>query len=290
MTIVLVWKQVGRSATFDKGKWSGTQQFIVYDSTGQSINVADIANDASTHQVFGDGADSAAAAYMSFTAQTLTPVSDAGDKHWNVDMTFESLMGDGSAITAADVKSENRVGFTAIECNIQESKVDCWRTGATVPGSGTQDDLDIGGNSVDSAGDPISFLLPITTISIRNVITGRPLYATILAIAGKRNSASFVFGASGNTFTCALGTLLFTGASTSRIGPNTYEINYQFVYDPTLYHMRQSPMRDMHGVMTSRPTPTAPISASNKETATTVWWRQPFPDTASFSTLGIVST
>ena len=290
MSIVLVWSQVTRTATFDKGRWVGSHQYIVYDSTGQSITITDIANGASAYQTFGGGAETTFAAYLTFTSQTLTPIPDAADKQWSVSMVFESLMGDGSAPTVVDVKSENRVGFTAIECNIQESAVDIWRTGATVPTNGAQDDVNIGGTPVDSAGEPISLLLPITTISIRNVIDGRPQYATILAIAGKRNSASFTFGASGNTFTCALGTLVFTGAHTSRIGPNTYEINYQFSYDPTLYHMRQSPMRDLNGVMTSRTTPTSPVSVTNKETATTVWFRQPFPSLTAFSALGIVST
>ena len=290
MTIVLSWTQVSRSATFDKGKWSGSQSFIVYDTTGQSINVADIANDAPTYQTFGSGSETVAAPYMTFVSQTFKPVTDAGDKQWTVDMNFESTMGDGSAPAAADQKSENRVGFTSIETSISEQTVDIWRTGSTVPSGGVQDDNNIAGTPADSAGEPVSFLLPICTVSIRNVINGRPQSATIRAIAGKRNSAAFTFGATGNTFTCAIGTLVFTGANTSRIGPNQYEISYSFNYDPTLYHMRQIAMRDLHGVMTSRPTPTSPVSASNKETATTVWWRQPFPDTTAFSALGIVST
>ena len=159
-----------------------------------------------------------------------------------------------------------------------------------MPSGGTQNDNDIGGTKADSAGEPISFLLPIASISIRNVIYGRPQYATIMAVAGKRNSAAFTFGATGNTFVCATGTLVFTGASTSRTGPNVYEINYQFNYDPTLYHMRQIAMRDLKGVKTSRPTPGSPVSATNVETASVVFWRQPFPSTTAFSALGIVST
>ena len=227
---------------------------------------------------------------MRFVSVTYTPVSDGMDRIWSAVFTFESTMGDGVNIVTADVKTETEVGFTSIETNIREEAIDIWRTGTTVPSGGTQNDNNIGGTPADSAGEPISFLLPIVSISIRNVIYGRPQYATIMAIAGKRNSASFTFGATGNTFTCATGTLVFTGASTSRTGPNVYEINYQFNYDPTLYHMRQIAMRDLKGVKTTRPTPGSPVSASNKETAETVWWRQPFPDTTAFSALGIVST
>ena len=290
MTIVLSWIKQSRSATFDRGKWSGSQNYLGRDTTDQAINVYDIASGASTYEVFGAGDDTAMATYMRFVSATYTPVSDGMDRIWSAVFTFESTMGDGVNVVTADVKTETEVGFTSIETNIREEAIDIWRTGTTVPSGGTQNDNDIGGTKSDSAGEPISFLLPIVSISIRNVIYGRPQYATIMAIAGKRNSASFTFGATGNTFTCATGTLVFTGASTSRTGPNVYEINYQFNYDPTLYHMRQIAMRDLKGVKTTRPTPGSPVSASNKETAETVWWRQPFPDTTAFSALGIVST
>ena len=290
MAIVLSWIKQSRSATFDRGKWSGSQNYLVRDTTDQAINVYDIASGASTYEVFGAGDDTTMATYMRFVSATYTPVSDGMDRIWSAVFTFESTMGDGVNIVTADVKTETEVGFTSIETNIREEAIDIWRTGTTVPSGGTQNDNNIGGTPADSAGEPISFLLPIVSISIRNVIYGRPQYATIMAIAGKRNSASFTFGATGNTFTCATGTLVFTGASTSRTAPNVYEINYQFNYDPTLYHMRQIAMRDLKGVKTTRPTPGSPVSASNKETAETVWWRQPFPDTTAFSALGIVST
>ena len=290
MTIVLEWIKQSRTATFDRGKWSGSQNYLVRDTTDQAINVFDIASGASGYEVFGAGDDTTMDTYMRFVSATYTPVSDGMDKIWSAVFTFESTMGDGVNIATADVKTETEVGFTSIETNIREEAIDIWRTGTTVPSGGTQDDSDIGGTKSDSAGEPISFLLPIVSISIRNVIYGRPQYATIMAIAGKRNNASFTFGATGNTFTCATGTLVFTGASTSRTGPNVYEINYQFNYDPTLYHMRQVAMRDLKGVKTTRPTPGSPVSASNVETAEVVFWRQPFPDTTDFSTLGIVST
>jgi hypothetical protein len=288
--MALQWIKQSRSATFDRGKWSGTQNYLVRDDADASINVYTIASGASSYEPFGAGDDATMATYMRFVSATYTPVADGMDKIWSAVFTYESTMGDGVNVVTADVKTETEVGFTSIETNIREEAIDIWRTGTTVPSSGTQNDSDIGGTKADSAGEPISFLLPIATISIRNVIYGRPAYETILAVAGKRNSAAFVFGATGNTFTCATGTLVFTGASTSRTGPNVYEINYQFNYDPTLYHMRQIAMRDLKGVKTSRPTPGSPVSATNVETASVVFWRQPFPSTTPFSALGIVST
>ena len=288
--MALEWIKQSRSATFDRDKWSGTQNYLVRDNADASINVFTIASGSSAYEVFGAGDDTTMATYMRFVSATYTPASDGMDKIWSVVFTFESTIGDGVNVVAADVKTETEVGFTSIETNINAEAIDIWRSGTTVPSNGTQNNSDIGGTKSDSAGEPISFLLPITTISIRNVIYGRPQYATIMAIVGQRNSAAFTFGATGNTFLCAIGTLVFTGASTSRTGPNVYEINYQFNYDPTLYHMRQVAMRDLKGVKTTRPTPGSPVSASNVETAEVVFWRQPFPSTTAFSALGIVST
>jgi hypothetical protein len=215
--MTLQWIKQSRSATFDRGKWSGTQNYLVRDDADASINVYTIASNASSYEPFGAGDDTTMATYMRFVSATYTPVSDGMDKIWSAVFTYESTMGDGVNVVTADVKTETEVGYSSIESQIREESVEIWRTGTTVPSGGTQNNNDIGGTKADSAGEPISFLLPIASISIRNVIYGRPAYATIMAVAGKRNDASFTFGATGNTFTCAAGTLVFTGASTSRI-------------------------------------------------------------------------
>ena len=285
--MALIWINQSRSATYDRGKWSGTQNYLVRDDADASINVYTIASGASAYQPFGNGDDSTIASYLRFISATYTPVADGMDKLWSAVFSYESKMGDGTNVTAVDSLSEQEVGFTSIETSISATTVDIYRTGATLPSNkSTPTLIDIAGTKVDSSGDPISYVLPMTNISVRNVVYGRPSYSGIMALAGKRNNASFTMCG----FVAAADTLLFTGCSSSRTAPNTYEINFQFTYDPNEYHLRQIPLRDVDGrVMTTRVTPGSAVSVSNPEQADQVYYKQPF-GTGNFGGLNIVST
>ena len=300
MAISLVWVQRTRSATFDKGKWTAVHSYLVRDSTDQDLTIANIVDTTITNPItpyltFGGGTESVAGPYFRFISYTITPVQDGLGKLWIVDFNFDSTVGDATAgPVAADVKTSTEVGYTSIEVQTSVQTVDIWRTGATVP-TGSNISLpaliDIGGTKVDSSGEPISMLLPIQNISVRNVIYGRPDYETILAAAGSRNVSDFQIGATGQVFTAPTSTLFFIGANSSRIGPNQYEINYQFSYDPTTYHLRQQPLRDIdQRASTTRVTPGSAISAANPERANVVYWKQPFPNEVDFAVLNIVST
>lgn len=293
--MTLVWTKRERQATYDRGRWSGTQSYIVTDDAGVSISVYTIASGASAYEVFGGGDDASMAAYMRFVTATYSPVGDGMDKIWNVVFSFESTTGDGTNVIAADVKSETEQGFTAIETAITTNIVDIWRSGSTMTiasnGNSPSDATDISGSKMDTSGEPISNIQTIINISVRNVIYGRPAYATIAGIVGKRNSAAFTLGSTGNTYACTLGSLVLTGSTSSRIGPNTYEVNYQFSHDPYTFHMRQQALRDSDGnVKHESGTPTSAVSSTNISHATHVYWVQPFPLTTAFSALNIVST
>ena len=292
--MTLVWTKRERQATYDRGRWSGTQSYLVTDDAAASISVYTIASGSSTYQVFGGGDDTSMAAYMRFVSATYSPVGDGMDKIWNVVFSFESTTGDGANATAIDVKSETEQGFTAIETSITTNIVDIWRSGSSMTiatsGNAPDDSTDIVGTKVDTSGEPISNIQTVINISVRNVIYGRPAYATIASIVGKRNSAAYTFGATGNTYACDAGSLVLTGSTTSRIGPNTYEINYQFAHDPYTFHMRQQALRDKDGNVKHEPATNAAVSSTNISHAKHVYWVQPFPLTTAFSALSIVNT
>ena len=292
--MALVWTKRERQATYDRGRWSGTQSYLVTDDGGISISVYTIASGATAYQVFGGGDDTSMAAYMRFVSATYSPVGDGMDKIWNVVFSFDSTTGDGSAATAIDVKTETEQGFTAIETSITTNIVDIWRSGPTMTiatsGNAPDDSTDIVGTKVDTSGEPISNIQTVINISVRNVIYGRPAYATIASIVGKRNSAAYTLGSTGNTYVCATGSLVLTGSNTSRIGPNTYEVNYQFSHDPYTFHMRQQALRDKDGNVKHEPATNAVVSSTNISHATHVYWVQPFPLTTAFSALSIVNT
>jgi len=285
--MALVWINQNRSATFDRGKWTGTQHYLVRDDADASINVYTIASAATTYEPFGGGDETTMATYMRFISATYTPVSDGMDKLWSAVFSYESTMGNGVSVTTVDSLSEQEVGFTSIETSISATTVDIYRTGATLPSDKSAPTLiDILGTKVDSSGDPISYVLPMTNISVRNVIYGRPGYAAIMALAGKTNDANYTVCG----FAAVKHSLLFTGCSSSRTAPNTYEINFQFTYDPNEYHLRQVALRDVDGrVLTTRVTPGAVITAANPERADQVYYKQPF-GTGDFTGLNIVST
>ena len=153
-------------------------------------------------------------------------------------------------------------------------------------------DLITNTNATFTGKEPLSYVGHVMNIHVRNVIFGRPNYLNIASFVGKRNSTAYTFGVT-NTMVCAIGTLLFTGATTSRIGPNQYEVNYTFTYDDQFYHLRQSPLTDNAGVKTQLKNPGTVISASNPARAASVYWKQPFPNTAEFagtSGIGLVTT
>lgn len=300
--MTLIWKAQERSATFDRGKWSASQNYTVYDDTGIATNVYDIANASPDYQYFGGylgGDESSATSYFRFVSHTITPVDNGADKIWSVSMQFESTIGNGSAVTTTDVQTETEIGFTSFEVSIQPQILEIWALNATLPSSDALKsnpdltDIITNANATFTGKEPVSYVGHIMNISVRNVIFGRPNYLTIASFVGKRNSAAFTFGANataGQNMLCAIGTLLFTGATTSRIGPNQYEVNYSFSYDDQFYHLRQAPLMDVNGVATQPKTANTALSAANPWRAKSVYWKQPFPNTGAFASLGLVTT
>lgn len=299
--MTLVWQQTSRTGSYDRGKWTGSTAYLIYDDAGASLTVASIRANASAAGtlVFGAGTETTMATLMEFTSASYSPVPDGLDKYWTGTHSFEqSLTIDGTAVEAQDLKQEKQVGFTSIEVNAQANVVDIWRTGATLPVSDALKSapslIDIVGSPVDSAGDPISSIQGVLNISVRNVVIGRPDYLLFANTIGNRNSAVFTFGNSATAtqnLVCPIGSLVFDGATSSRIGPNQYEVNFSFTLDTVTYHLKQVPLRNGDGsVVPDQPTPATVVSVSNPWRASKVYWKQPFPTTSAFSLLGVVTT
>lgn len=301
--MTLIWKPQERSATYDRGKWSASQNYTVYDDTGTALNVYTIANASPDYQYFGGylgGDESSATSYFRFVSHTITPVDNGADKIWSVSMQFESTIGDGGVTpTDTDQKTETEIGFSSFEVSIQPQVLEIWCNNPTLPSTDALKsnpdltDIITNANATFTGKEPVSFVGHIMNISVRNVRFGRPNYLTIASFIGKRNSAAFTFGANATAaqnMVCAIGTLLFTGATSSRIGPNQYEVNYTFSYDDQFYHLRQAPLMDVNGVATQPKTANTALSAANPWRAKSVYWKQPFPSTAEFSGIGLVTT
>lgn len=299
--MTMVWEQTSRTGSFDRGKWTGSTTFLIYEDTGSSLSVETIRNSAVAAGVldFGAGDEINMQTFMSFTGATYTPAQDGAGKYWTGVHSFESSTTiNGASAEVQDILQEKQVGFTSIEVNAQANVVDVWRTGATLPTSDALKSdpslINILGTPVDSAGDPISSIQGVLNISVRNVVIGRPDYLAFANTIGKRNSALFTFGASttaSQNLVCPIGTLVFDGATSSRIGPNQYEVNFSFTLDTQTFHLKQVPLRNGDGsVICDQPTPATVVSVSNPWRALKVYWKQPFPNTDSFAGLSVVTT
>jgi hypothetical protein len=301
MSIVLEWTDQARTATFDSGRWSATQNYIVRDTTNQAISVTDIAGDPylAAYQIFGNSNETISELFR-FTSYSISPADGGGNKIWNVNMTFNSSSGDGNTPVTTDVMTELEVGFTCIEVSIQPVMTDQWILNPDLPVSDALKNnpdltnlMDGGGTIVYAGKDPVTYVGSVMNISIRNVKWGRPDYELIASYIGTRNDDIFTIGQSGNpneNLACVKGGLLFTGASSSRTGPNQYEINYQFVYDPIFYHLRQQPLTGPEGVTTVPKTPGDPPGASNPWRASVVYYKQPFHSVSDFESLGLITS
>ena len=300
MAIVINQKPSGVSIGFDRGKWSGTAAYVITDDAGARINSSQILGTSAVANKLGPtefgGSSGALSDLGSYWSSRLRQVSmdlrqvDDGGYVWEAVVGFDSGVASGITVgTPVDQKNEGQDGFTAIEYQLSGEAVDIWRTGATLPTGGNIDnptDVDIAGTKVDSGGEPITTFVNIARVTVRNVVIGRP--TPPLSQVNTRNSASFAIG----PFTFAARTLLFTGCAISRVGVGTYEIAYSFAYDAD-FHLRQVAQKSPHtqGVILGAKTDTCtgtPTSA-DQGYALCVYYRQPFPSTSAFSSLGIVT-
>ena len=308
-TIVISQRAGGTSIQFDRGKWSGSASYVITDSTGARLTSAQILSDSAViAKLFpveyggSGGAITDQGGYFSGLVTSPTfdlKMVDDGGFVWEATVSFASQTGDNGPQTT-DNKVEREVGFVAIEYSLSGEAVDVWRTNTLVPPltGGTianPGDNDIGGSKVDSAGEPISTFVNVARVTVRNVISGRPGSAgkpiIPLTYINQRNSAAFSIG----PYSFPQDTLLFTGCNISRVGPSTYEIVYSFSYDAK-YHLRQIAKRnaDTGQIECSKVSDTClgsftAVSTGETARARCVYWRQPFPGTANFSALGMVT-
>ena len=296
VTINIAQRAGGTTINFERGKWSGSAQYVITEAAAQALTASDILGSATViAKLFPTeygGSGGAITDQGSFFSGRVTQPSlslamvDDGGYVWQATVAFDSQTADNGAETV-DNKVEREVGFTAIEYSLSGEGVDVYRVGATAPASkSTPADTDIGGTKVDSGGEPITYFNNVAKVSVRNVIAGRP--SPPVGFINKRNNAAFVIG----PYSFPADTLLFTGCSITRVGAATYEIVYQFVYDNG-FHLRQIAKRGPDGqVIKGKKTDScgsAPTTVPDGEVsnALCVFFRQPFKDTANFDAIGI---
>ena len=200
---------------------------------------------------------------------------------WQVTMRYRAEIGAAQAFNnpTSPLLEPNEVGYRTARLSMTAEFRDTWRDFVSVTAmqaiaSGNYDMTDIGGNSIDVAGIPLSSLVYKQEISILITDQYLPDAQSIATQIGTRNASTFLNYPSGS--------VVFAGCNCETIpevGRNSIE--YRFVYDAT-YHQIQYPVKGNNG---------SPILAAAtagtilKGSAEQVFYKQPFKYTSNFNNL-----
>lgn len=260
-TVVTAGKQTESAKDGDSSK-SLERTFILtaVDSATPTVPIAFTAAEALTGlAVIGDTV-TIGSQTLKLVSRSVDVIDDSGGKLWTGTVSYEWSVNDTN-------------DFVSLDMNTSMSFVDVYRMGAAFPiNIQNPGDNDIGGIAMDACGEPVSaplFQQELTLVNIKSTNQA----SLIIGEIGKRNSAVFL-GAD-------IGYVLFTGASSRRVGIAKYEITYKFLWDGAK-HLRQIAARDVDGQ------PLLTVGASSQASASSVYARQPFPNTSTFSTLNLV--
>ena len=180
---------------------------------------------------------------------------------------------EGSASWSDESSNSSQASFIAKDMSTNAVATDFWRAVDSVPNVNNPTDADIGGQPIDSFGDPVTVFVPQQEMTVTN-FRGNNNASTIMGAVGRRNNALYNGAPAGH--------LVFSGATARRVSGSQYEVTYKMTFDP-LGHCRQVALGDSAGVKMGAESGNPPVC-----NASLVVWRQPFPTTVDFGALGIV--
>ena len=200
---------------------------------------------------------------------------------WQVTMRYRAEIGATSGFNnpTSPLLEPNEVGYRTARLSMTAEFRDTWRDFVSVVAmqaiaSGNYDLTDIGGNSIDAGGIPLSALVYKQEITILITDSFLPNAQAVATQIGTRNDKIFL--------NYPQGSIVFTGCNCETIpevGRNSIE--YRFVYDQS-YHQIQYPVRGNNG---------SPILAAAtagtilKGSAEKVYYKQPFKYSSNFNNL-----
>lgn len=130
----------------------------------------------------------------------------------------------------------------------------------------------IGGIQVDSAGEPISSLVPVLRVDVSLKMSPPINLALWSQQVGGRNSNSVLLSG----FLLGRGKALYIGTDVNQITDDELDVVHSFVVDRD-FHLRQMAQRDVDGKVI-----TEEVGANDRSVAKIVYWVQPFPNTFDF--------
>ncbi len=179
---------------------------------------------------------------------------------------------EGSVTYSDESSNSSQASFIAKDMSTNAVATDFWRAVDTVPDVNNPTSADIGGQPIDSFGDPVTVFVPQQEMTITN-FRGNNNASVIMCAVGRRNNADYNGAPAGH--------LVFSGATARRVSSSQYEVTYKMTFDP-LGHCRQVALGDSAGIKMGAESGNPPVC-----NASLVVWRQPFPTTVNFGALGI---
>lgn len=177
-------------------------------------------------------------------------------------------------------RSPSSPNYVEISASVSAERVSAWRAldgsqlAAMFSAAGpyrygsAANPVDIGGNYMDSAGEPLQDIVRQVEFNVNETRSGGPRLLPITTAAWTRNSTTFL--------TCPPGQLLYVGATISRVEDDLFNIAHKFIAD-RWWHCRQMAISDAEG---------RPLLVSNPSTklmhAAKVMFVQGFPSVTDF--------
>jgi hypothetical protein len=257
----IVYEQLqSRALSVSGGRITGTRTFHVWDDSSAITQPVQIQLGANGMPAKGDLFPGESGVYaISYNA---TPLGD-GVGTWTVTWSY-----------GANASSPTTIGYVERTSSTDAVFRDVYRVNVpnSYNGNGSNGQ-DIGGASVDSGGNPTSFLSLVISLGLVETVSEADVSSRLItsaSVVGKRNSEIF------EGF--AAGTLIYKGFKSSRIGVGLFSLDHVFEFRND-YHMVQQPRRSTQGDVYLQSSPQYGVVAGH------VYFVQPFPETANFNLL-----
>lgn len=260
---------------------TASRAFLVYHSAGSQVDRGDVVTaflnytDDNGHVGIEEGDVHPEHAGLSVTSPPTIVASRQKPYTFTVVWNYGTPSGGGGGPGGPDTEE---AGYVELNIATAIQWVDIYRTEATLPTTNANrdhpPDTDIGGESVDGGGQPVSKAVRIQRINYTHVyenLTGSTISGWWDKV-GKRNSDTVNSLGVG---TSDIGKLLYVGSDSQRTPSGTWRVVHKFAFDED-YHLRQIARRYVDG----RPNIAATRVTSNNtytNVANDVRWVQPYP-------------
>ena len=268
MSLVIQEQSGSRQFTRGGGSYAASRTWLAYDDDGGSPTIGEIMNSTDLPS-FGDTHPDVDSIYAQ---EWDLQLSDQRSDTWAIVWSYSSTPTEGGSDNTEeeDITTD---AFTDISVSVGQVIIDAWKSNPLMPVSiDAPARTDIGGSPLHEEGYALSLALPTAEIAITGTVQASSFNAGgALTRVTKRNTESWLgFDA---------GSVLFYGVDIKQIAAGTYQLTYKLAWD-VWYHLRQVPSRDESG--------NPELDRSDDPPTLVVYWKQPFPETTSFSFLPII--